>query len=152
MSRKIANTSWMQLAFSDELALGIYAFHNTLHQVIVVQLVLMIVLLMLLMIPLIRQQLAPEVLRSYSSLRLLRGLTEEEVIAEFLRREFHHPEFKEYRTEFGRLVINPDLSSTRENALRRALLFLRRGPMWRGLPPNTKWLQDRLKACGLQRI
>ncbi len=152
MSRKIANTSWMQLAFSAALALGIYAFHNTLHQVIVVQLLLMIVLLMLLMIPLIRQQLAPEVLRSYSSLRLLRGLTEEEVIAEFLRSEFHHPEFKEYRTEFERLVINPDLSSTRENALRRALLFLRRGPMWRELPANTKWFEVELKAGDLERI
>src|SRR5258708_18849619 len=141
MSRKSANTSWMQLAFSAALALGIYAFHNTLHQVIVVQLVLMIVLLMLLMIPLIRQQLAPEVLRSYSSLRLLRGLTEEEVIAEFLRSEFHHPEFKEYRTEFERLVISPDLSSTRENALRRALLFLRPGAQWSDATSHTQWLE-----------
>ena len=152
MSRKIANTSWMQLAFSAALALGIYSFHQTLHQVIVVQLLLMIILLIVLMIPLIRQQLAPEALRSYSSMRLLRPLTEEDVIAEFLRSEFHHPEFKEYRTEFERLVINPDLSSPRENALRRALLFLRRGPMWRELPADTKWFEVELKAGDLERI
>src|SRR5947209_10816221 len=42
MSRKIANTSWVQLAFSGGLALGIYIFHQTLRQVILVQLVLMI--------------------------------------------------------------------------------------------------------------
>jgi O-antigen/teichoic acid export membrane protein len=152
MSRKIANTSWMQLVFSAALALGIYTFHQTLHQVIVVQLLLMIVLLIVLMIPLIRQQLAPKALSRYSSLRLLRPLTEEEVIAEFLRSEFHHPEFKEYRTEFERLVINPDLSSPRENALRRALLFLRRGPMWRELPADTSWFEVELKSGDLQRI
>src|SRR6266853_5289151 len=133
MSRKIANTSWMQLAFSGALALGIYVFHQTLHQVIVVQLLLMIVLLIVLMIPLVRQKMAPEALGTYSSIRLLRSLSEEEVIAEFLRSEFHHPEFTDYRSEFNRLVLQPDLSSPRENALRRALLFLRRGPMWREL-------------------
>ncbi len=152
MSRKIANTSWMQLAFSGALALGIYIFHHTLHQVIVVQLLLMIVLLIVLMIPLIRQRLAPEALGSYSSIRLLRPLTEEEVIAEFLRSEFHHPEFKEYRSEFNRLVMQPDLSSSRENALRRALLFLRRGPMWRELPAETKWFEVDLKAEDLARM
>ena len=48
MSRKIANTSWLQLAFSGAMALGIYILHQTLHQVIVIQLVLMIVLLFVL--------------------------------------------------------------------------------------------------------
>jgi len=38
MSRKIANTSWLQLAFSGALALGVYLLHNTLREVIVVQL------------------------------------------------------------------------------------------------------------------
>src|SRR5271155_2617720 len=33
MSRKIANTSWVQLAFSGALALGIYVLHHTLRQV-----------------------------------------------------------------------------------------------------------------------
>ena len=38
MSRKIANTSWAQLAFSGALVLGICVFHQTLRQVIFVQL------------------------------------------------------------------------------------------------------------------
>jgi hypothetical protein len=152
MSRKIANTSWMQMAFSGALALGIYIFHHTLHQVIVVQLLLMIALLIVLMIPLIRQKMAPEALRTYSGLRLLRTLTEEEVIAEFLRSEFHHPEFTDYRSEFNRLVLQPDLGSPRENALRRALLFLRRGPMWRELPADTRWCQVELNPEDLARI
>jgi O-antigen/teichoic acid export membrane protein len=152
MSRKIANTSWVQLAFSGALALGIYLFHQNLHQVIAVQLILMAVLLVVLMIPLLRGQLTPAGVRTYSSLRLRRSLSEEEVIAEFLRSEFHHAEFKEYREEFGHLVIRPDLDSHRENALRRALLFLRRGPMWRELPADTRWFEVELKDDDLARI
>ncbi len=53
MSRKIANTSWLQLAFSGALALGVYMLHQTLRQVILVQLVLMIALLCLLIVPLV---------------------------------------------------------------------------------------------------
>ena len=152
MSRKIANTSWVQLAFSVVLAVGIYTFHQNLREVILVQLFLMIVLLAVLLVPLLRSQLTHEALSIYSSLRLHRPLTEEEVIAEFLRSEFHHPEFDEYRTEFDHLVRQPDLNSPRENALRRALLFLRRGAMWRELPANTKWFQLELTTEDLARI
>jgi O-antigen/teichoic acid export membrane protein len=45
MSRKIANTAWLQMAFSGALVIGITAFHATLQQVIVVQVVLMVLLL-----------------------------------------------------------------------------------------------------------
>lgn len=41
MSRRIANTSWLQLAFSGLVAAGIVLFHASLRQVILVQLVLM---------------------------------------------------------------------------------------------------------------
>ncbi len=152
MSRKIANTSYLQLAFSGALAIGICIFHHTLRQVILVQLVLMIVLLVILTIPLIRQALAPQLLATYSRIPLRRALSEEEVISEFLRSEFHHPEFKEYRDEFNHLVNRPDLASARENALRRALLFLRRGPMWRELPLDTKWFEVDLRLEDLERI
>ena len=43
MSRKIANTSWAQLAFSGAVVIGICVFHQTLRQVIFVQLILMVV-------------------------------------------------------------------------------------------------------------
>ncbi len=152
MSRKIANTSWLQLAFSGALAFGVYMLHHTLRQVILVQLVLMVVLLFVLIVPLLRGHLTPKSLLTYSSLHLGRILTEEEVMAEFLRSEFHHPEFDEYRHQFDNLVRNPNLKSSRENAVRQALLFLRRGPMWRELPANTTWHEVELRAEDLARI
>jgi hypothetical protein len=152
MSRKIANTSWVQLAFSGALAMGISLLHQTLRQVILVQLILMVTLLFILIIPLLRSRLTPQTLRVYSSLRLHRVLTEEEVIAEFLRSEFHHPEFEDYRQEFDYLVRNPNLESTRENSLRQALLFLRRGAMWRELPADTRWFEVELTAADLDRV
>jgi O-antigen/teichoic acid export membrane protein len=54
MSRKIANTGWMQLAVSGAIFLGINFFHTSLHQVVTVQLVLMVVLLMIVSIPFFR--------------------------------------------------------------------------------------------------
>ena len=152
MSRKIANTSWLQLVFSGGLALGIYILHQTLRQVILVQLVLMVVLLFVLIVPLLRRQLTPQPLRTYRSLQLRRLLKEEEVMAEFLRSEFHHPEFDDYRHEFDSLVRHPNLESSRENAVRQALLFLRRGAMWRELPENTEWFEVELTAEDLARI
>src|SRR5437764_3697461 len=98
MSRKIANTSWAQLAFSGSLVLGICVFHQTLRQVILVQLILMLVLLITVALPLLRREVTPqEVVRLYPSLRVLRALTENEVIAGFLRSEFHHPELRDYQ-------------------------------------------------------
>jgi O-antigen/teichoic acid export membrane protein len=152
MSRKIANTSWLQLAFSGALALGIYILHRTLHQVILIQLVLMVILLCVLMVPLLRNHLTSPGPLVYSSLQLHRALEEEEVIAEFLRSEFHHPEFDEYRHEFDSVVRHPNLDNTRENAVRQALLFLRRGAMWRELPPDTQWYEVELTAEDLARI
>ena len=152
MSRKIANTSWVQLAFSGALVLGICAFHQTLRQVIFVQLVLMIFLLLLVALPLLRREIRFEDARTYASLSVVRSLSEHEVIAEFLRSEFHHPEFEEYRNEFEHLVSKPDLASHRENSLRRALLFLRRGAMWRELPENTEWYEVQLTPADLVRI
>jgi O-antigen/teichoic acid export membrane protein len=153
MSRKIANTSWAQLAFSGALVLGICVFHQTLRQVIFVQLILMVILLVTVALPLLRREIAPpEEVRTYSNLPIVRSLNEQEVIAEFLRSEFHHPEFEEYRQEFAHLVRNPNLESHRENALRRALLFLRRGAMWRELPEDTHWFQVNLRRSDLTRI
>src|SRR5579864_8555225 len=153
MSRKIANTSWVQMAFSGALVLGICVFHQSLRQVIFVQLILMVILLLVVAFPLLRREIAsPEDVRTYSRLSIVRALKEHEVIAEFLRSEFHHPEFEEYRSEFEHIVSKPDLESHRENSLRRALLFLRRGAMWRELPENTEWFQVELTRQDLARI
>lgn len=153
MSRKIANTSWAQLAFSGALGLGICVFHQTLRQVIFVQLWLMVILFVMVALPLLRREITPlEAKRKYPRLSVKQAMKEQQVIAEFLRSEFHHPEFEEYREEFEHLVTDPDLESHRENALRRALLFLRRGAMWRELPEDTQWFKVELTRKDLERI
>ena len=153
MSRKIANTSWLQLAFSGALIVGIWTLHHSLAQVIYERLFLMAVLFVVVALPLLRKEIVPsKSLDVYPPLAVVRSLSEPAVIAEFLRSEFHHPEFEEYRYEFGRLVEEPDMESDRENALRRALLFLRRGAMWRELPEDTQWFEVKLRSEHLTRV
>lgn len=55
MSRRIANTGWLQLIFSGALILGIGLFHGSLREVILVRIVLMAVLLALVAIPFLRR-------------------------------------------------------------------------------------------------
>lgn len=152
MSRKIANTGWVQLLFAGAVMAGICLRHQNLHQVIMVQLVLMVILLFAITIPLLQARLNPRIPRTFEGLRLHRSLTEEEVMAEFLKSEFHHPEFDEYRHQFEDLVNHPDFENPKENALRQALLFLRRGPMWRELPADTRWFEVELTAEDIARI
>lgn len=51
MSRKIANTGWLQLLFSGALVFLIYMFHSSLRQVIVVQITLMLLMLFAVSLP-----------------------------------------------------------------------------------------------------
>jgi O-antigen/teichoic acid export membrane protein len=55
MSRRIANTGWLQLMFSGALVLGICLFHGTLREVILVRVVLMAILLVLVCVPFLRK-------------------------------------------------------------------------------------------------
>src|SRR5882724_294139 len=156
MSRKIVNTGWVQLAASIVLVLGICFFHATLYQVVFVQLVMMLVLLLVVLLPVLSSAFvsseAPRLPESYGRIRKLRSLTEDEIIAEFLKNEFHHPEFDPYRGKLERLAMKPNLNDSGENALRRALLFLRRGAMWRELPADTRWFEVELTSHDLARI
>jgi O-antigen/teichoic acid export membrane protein len=54
MSRKIANTGWVQLLFSGALVFLIYMFHSSLRQVIMVQIVLMLLMLLVVSLPFLR--------------------------------------------------------------------------------------------------
>jgi O-antigen/teichoic acid export membrane protein len=54
MSRKIANTGWLQLVFSGALVFLIYVFHSSLRQVIVVQIMLMLLMLLIVSLPFLR--------------------------------------------------------------------------------------------------
>ncbi|HYG97830.1 MAG TPA: oligosaccharide flippase family protein [Terriglobales bacterium] len=178
MSRKLANSGWVQLGFSGAIVLGIGMFHSSLHQVVTVQIVLMAVLLISSALPFLRLRklafaqadsllpafpvLAPTpsvhsaVLAgseiTVPRMKRLRPVTEAEVIAEFLKNEFHHPEFDRDRDRFERWVKKANTTSEAENALRRALLFRRRETMWRELPNDTEWWEVELTRHDLDRI
>lgn len=55
MSRRIANTGWLQLVVSGALVLVIGFFHQTLHEVIMVRIVLMVLMLVLVSYPFLRR-------------------------------------------------------------------------------------------------
>jgi O-antigen/teichoic acid export membrane protein len=161
ISRKIGNVGWLQLCFSGAIVGGIYLFHNTLQEVITVQLIIMMLLLLAVSIPFFRAQQEPANRQAeirlplpspVGSMRKVRRVTEEEVISEFLKSEFYQPEFDRYREQFLDIVTHPDLNSARENELRRALLYRRRGRLWRELPADTEWWQVELRTSDLPRI
>jgi hypothetical protein len=85
-------------------------------------------------------------------MKKVQRVSEAVVIAEFLKNEFYHSEFQADRDEFERIVLEPNLEDERENAVRRALLFRRRGHMWRELPPDTEWWEVSLDGADLHRI
>jgi O-antigen/teichoic acid export membrane protein len=157
ISRKIGNVGWLQLAFSGAIVAGIYLVHDTLHNVILVQTVLMTFLLLLVSIPFLRVQLSqrarPVIAAPMAgAVMKIRRVTEDEAISEFLKSEFYQPEFALYRGPFWELVTRPDLDNVRHNKLRRALLYRRRGRLWRELPPDTEWWEIELGPSDLRRI
>ena len=153
ISRRIGNASWLQLGFSGAIALGIYLFHSTLHDVIAVQLALMVLLLVAVSVPFIRSQAARERdLLSGEPLIKVRKVREEEIISEFVKAEFYQPEFDPYREQYGPIIYHPDLSNEQENTARRALLFRRRGRMWRELPKDTVWWEVELQKSDIARV
>jgi O-antigen/teichoic acid export membrane protein len=157
ISRKIGNVGWLQLGFSGAIILGIYLFHGTLQDVIIVQLVVMMLLLITVSVPFFRAQRRGEHLSQATALDSavmlkLRRVPEDEAISEFLKSEFYQPEFDRYRDKFASIVENPDISNSRENTIRRALLYLRRGRLWRELPADTEWWEVELHSSDLNRI
>lgn len=85
-------------------------------------------------------------------MKKLRAVVEAEVIAEFLRNEFHHHDFDRDRERFAALVQEGDTSDQRQNAIRRALFYRRRGHMWNQLPRDTAWWQIELEDADLERL
>ena len=156
MSYKIANTSWMQLAFSGVVILAICRYHSSLLQVILLQLVLMSVLLICVAIPFLFDFLRnPGTLaqvKNWEPARVIRGVSEDEVIAEFLRSDFASPEFQGYQETLHEIVNTPDLDDADENAKRRALLFIRHLALWKEIPTGTQWFEVEINAADLGQI
>jgi O-antigen/teichoic acid export membrane protein len=156
MSYKIANTSWIQLAFSGVLVAGICLFHSSLRQVILVQLVLMSTLLVLVALPflsnaLLTSERVPRI-SGGRPIRLIQKVTEDEAIAEFLKSEFYRPVFREYQEMLQDIVTNPNLADPSENAKRRALFFIRHFALWKELPPGTEWYEVEVGEEDLEKI
>jgi hypothetical protein len=156
MSYKIANTSYVQLAFSGVLIAAICRFHSSLSEVILVQFVLMIVLLVLVALPFLVSSLThtKDLLHtaSYRPLRVIRCVAENEVISEFLKSDFYSPAFREYQESMHEVVFNPNLADPDENAKRRALLFLRHLSLWKEIPTNTEWFEVELDESDVEQI
>lgn len=85
-------------------------------------------------------------------MKKLERVHESGVIAAFLKNEFYHPDFHYDREQFEWLVLNPDLHNDLDNELRRALLFRRRGHMWRELPGDIEWWRVQMEPQDLERI
>lgn len=85
-------------------------------------------------------------------MKRLRRVTEAEVIAEFLKNEFYQEEFHQVREKFEELVLAAHIEDDTANALRRALLFRRRGHMWRELPSDTQWWEVQIEPQDLERV
>ena len=86
------------------------------------------------------------------AIKRIRRVSEEEVIAIFLRGEFHYSEFDRDRDRFAS-VVNDLASSGQEDAdARRSLLFRRRGPLWRELPNDTQWWEVEVEAEDVRKM
>jgi len=156
MSYRIANTAWVQLMFSGVVIAGIYVFHSSLQEVILVQMVLMALLLAVVAVPFLKSTFAAVPDENANSglccVQIIRRVSEDEVIAEFLKNDFYNPEFEDYQESMGALVSTPDFNDPRENARRRALLFLRHGALWRELPKDTEWFDIELQPPDLEQV
>jgi O-antigen/teichoic acid export membrane protein len=156
MAYKIANTSWVQLAFSGAVMAGICLFHESLREVILVQLILMVALLGVVAVPFLVDLLISPKERfepvNGRPVRLIRRLSEDEVIAGFLKSDFESPEFRDYQESMRELVNDPDLGNSGDNSKRRALLFLRHLSLWKQIPVNTKWYEMEVNETNLGQI
>lgn len=85
-------------------------------------------------------------------MKKLQPASEAEVIAQFLRNEFHHHDYDPDRERFAHLVRDLDLGDENQNALRRALFYRRRGHLWDEIPRDTAWSLVRLEDFDLDRL
>ena len=156
MSYKIANASWVQLAFSGVLIGAICEFHSSLREVVLVQLVLMGLLLVFVAVPFLINSLTDPkdifLCGGNRPIRLIHGITEDVAVAEFLKSDFHGPAFREYQTSLSEIVNTPNFEDPEENAKRRALFFIRHLYLWREIPPDTEWYEAEVTAEDLANI
>jgi O-antigen/teichoic acid export membrane protein len=156
MSYKIANTSWIQLLFSGVVIAGICRFHSSLREVILVQLISLSGLFVLVALPFLVDSLTVSAnlltVGGGRPVKLIRRVSEDEVIAEFVKSDFDGPAFRDYQDTLRDVVVNPNLEDAEENAKRRALLFIRHLALWREIPVGTKWYEVEVNESDLSEV
>ncbi len=85
-------------------------------------------------------------------MKRIRPASEAEVIAEFLKGEFHQKEYHADRAENERVVMQPTLSDEPENQIRRELLYRRHRITWKELPKDVRWFLAELELNDINRI
>jgi O-antigen/teichoic acid export membrane protein len=154
MAHRIANTSWIQLLFSGMLIAGIYQFHSSLHQVIMIQLAVLSALFVVVAATFLIDALAatkiPRPATASCPVSLLRPVTENEVIAEFLNSDLNHPDFRDLYKTYG-LTAGPNHQAD-AIAKRHALLLAKRRSLWEELPGKTEWHEVKVNEDGLDLI
>ena len=153
MSYKIASNSWLQLLVSGVMIVGISRFHSSLQQVIIVQLVLMVLLLLMVAVPFLLEKMKDTDTQTVETrpLRLIRALSEDHVIAEFLKSDFYDPVYQNYQ-DMSDIVYKPNIDNKEENACRRALLYLRHRSLWKEIPENTEWYEVEVRESDLDQV
>ena len=147
ISRRTGTAAWVQLGASVLLAVGIWRYHDSLSQVILVQVFVMGGLLVAVTIPLFREQ-DESLPASDNASEPLNRLRPRARRGDQLRNSCGASsiirEFDPYRQDFKHLVEQADLDDPQENFIRRALLFRRRGRLWRELPAGMEWWEVEL--------
>jgi hypothetical protein len=82
---------------------------------------------------------------------LLRPVTENEVIAEFLNSDLNHPDFRDLNKARGH-ISEPNQHPADAIARRHALLLAKRRSLWEELPSKTEWHEVKVNEDGLDLI
>jgi len=151
MSYKIANANWYQLLFSGVLIAGICRYHDSLLQVIVVQLVLLTAFLVVISLQFLwsSRDSSPDKTKSF---RVIRQISEDAVISEFLKSDFENAAYSEFHGSLRNIVFDPDLNQVLECSARRALLDQRHRALWTELPRDTQWFEVEILKSNLDKI
>ncbi len=156
MSYKIAHSSWIQFAFCGALIAGICLYHSTLTGVILVQLVLLAAMFVFVALPFLISSLTDPkdllVAGMGRPIHLIRRVSEDEVIAEFLKSDFHSHTYQKYQETLRQIVAQPNLEDPVENSKRRTLLFIKHFALWQEIPAGTKWHEVEVNEADLGDI
>lgn len=156
MAYKIAHSNAVQLAFSVILVAGVCEFHSSLLEVILVQLVLLSVLVVFSAVPLLidlrSDRNEPDVSEHLEPIRLIRKVSEDEVISEFLKSDFRDAEFRECPVQWREIIVRPNFADAKENQKRRAMHLLRHLTLWNEIPKDTEWYEVEINEVALEQV